>query len=68
MPFWDEHSLNEQRVYDIACLVFGSDPEAFSGLVSPEFLPAERAQRCEAEYEQKSRAWSQLLGPYSIGG
>lgn len=67
LAFWDEHSLNEQRVYDVACLVFGSDPEAYASMVSPDYLPPERARRCEEEYEQKFRAWSQLLGDYLIG-
>ena len=67
LAFWDEHSLNEQRVYDIACLVYGSNPEAYASMVGPDYLPAERAQRCPAEFERKSRAWEQLLGQYFIG-
>ena len=67
LAFWDEHSLSAQRAYDIACLIFGSDPEAYAGMVAPELLPPERAQRCPAEFEQKSRAWDQLLEPYLIG-
>jgi len=67
LPFWDEHSLSAQRAYDVACLIYGSDPEAYAGMVAPELLPPERAQRCPGEFEQKSRAWEQLLGPYLIG-
>ena len=64
LPFWDEHSLDAQRLYDVACLVYGSDPEAFADMVGPDLLPAERAERCPQEYEQKDRAWDTLLGPY----
>lgn len=64
LAFWGEHSLSAQRLYDMACLVYGSDPRKHAGLVGPDLLPAERAQRCPGEYDQKDRAWDQLLGPY----
>jgi hypothetical protein len=64
MPFWDEHSLNTQRMFDLACLVYGSDPQRFGNLVGEDGLPRERAVRCPAEYEQKNRAWSKLLKPH----
>ena len=49
LPFWGEHSLAAQRQYDIACLVYGSDPETWAHLVAPDLLPVERAARCPAE-------------------
>jgi len=67
LQFWDTHSLSQQRVYEIGCLVYGSNPEAYAQLVAPELLPAERAQTCPTEYQKRSRAWDQLLGPYFLG-
>jgi len=64
LPFWDEHSLNSQRVYDVACLVYGSDPQRYADMVGPDALPQERAVRCPGEYQQKEKAWDQLLSPY----
>jgi Putative metallopeptidase len=64
LAFWDEHSLNSQRVYNVACLLYGSDPEAFGDLVGDDGLPEERAARCPAEYSQKSRSWEKLLKPH----
>jgi hypothetical protein len=64
LAFWDEHSLHGQRLYSVACLLYGSDPDAFAALVGPKGLPAERAGRCPAEFAQKSRAWDQLLAPH----
>ncbi len=64
LAFWDEHSLNAQRVYAIACLLYGSNPEAFSELVGDDGLPQERAERCPDEFRQKSRAWDKLLAPH----
>ncbi len=66
LPFWDEHSLNQQRLYDVACLIFGSNPEAYAGMVGHDALPEERAVRCPAEFQQKNQAWDVLLAPYFI--
>ncbi|HHO55843.1 MAG TPA: hypothetical protein ENK21_05595, partial [Trueperaceae bacterium] len=33
LAFWDEHSLNQQRFYNIVCLVFGSNPNQYQNLV-----------------------------------
>ncbi|HEX5658972.1 MAG TPA: DUF4344 domain-containing metallopeptidase [Polyangiales bacterium] len=64
LDFADEHSLNQQRFYNILCLVYGSNPRAYEGLVSAGYLPEARAQRCPAEFEQKNDAWSQLLSDW----
>lgn len=64
LAFWDEHSLSSQRFYNTACLIYGSDPDGFSFILEEEYLPEERAERCESEYEQKSDAWWALLDPY----
>ncbi len=64
LAFWDEHSLNAQRVYSIACLLYGSDPEGFAALAGEDGLPEDRAARCPAEFRQKSRAWDKLLEPH----
>lgn len=60
----DEHSLDEQRYYNLVCWVYGSDPEYFAEVASDWELPAERAERCSSEYMRMSNAWSTLLGPH----
>jgi hypothetical protein len=67
LPVWNEHSLSSQRLYDVACLLYGSNPEVFADLVGDDGLPPERAARCPAEYEQKERAWDALLAPHYAG-
>lgn len=64
LAYWDEHSLSSQRFYNTACLIYGSDPEGFSFIVEDEYLPEDRAERCESEYEQKSSAWWTLIDPF----
>ncbi|MET0343075.1 MAG: DUF4344 domain-containing metallopeptidase [Polyangiales bacterium] len=63
--FADEHSLNAQRFYNILCLVYGSDPDTYEGLVTEGYLPESRAVRCPAEYEGQRSAWDTLLEPWS---
>jgi len=64
LPFSDEHSLNQQRFYNILCWVYGQDEKKYAFLVKDGILPKDRAARCEGEFAQLSRSWSKLLGPY----
>ena len=64
LAYWDEHSLSSQRFYNTACLIYGSDPNGYAFIVEDEYLPEERAELCEDEYEQKSNTWWNLLYPY----
>jgi hypothetical protein len=63
-PFWDEHSLDEQRFYNSICLIYGSDPDGWDDLVGEDDLPEERAERCPDEYALISSSWNRLLEPY----
>lgn len=63
--FWDEHSLDEQRYFNIVCWVYGSDTTAHAALLGREWgLPADRAARCPAEYDRMNRAWENVLAQY----
>lgn len=67
-PFFDEHSLDAQRYYNVMCLVYGSSPERLGALVGPKKLPAARARRCPNEYSKISSAWASLLKDSARGG
>ena len=59
----DEHSLDGQRVINVACWTYGSDPRRYAGLV-PWFKGAsDRLLRCETEHAQMHRALTKLIGP-----
>jgi hypothetical protein len=64
LAFADEHALGAQRFYNVACLVYGQDPEKYAAWVRDGVLPAERAARCPGEYANVSEAWSRLLYDY----
>lgn len=57
----DVHSLDQQRVYNLQCWIYGSNPEANADMVTKDGLPEERAQGCADEWKQVSHAWSTLL-------
>ena len=51
----DTHSLDEQRIYNMACWVLGTGSNAGAKIAQFSGLPAERAQRCPSEYDQVDR-------------
>jgi hypothetical protein len=59
--YWDEHSLDLQRYYNLICLFYGAGPAARGDFVAEFELPENRAERCEAEYAQVDQAWGALL-------
>jgi Putative metallopeptidase len=62
--FSDEHSLDQQRFYDMLCLTYGSNPAKNKNLLGKNGLPPERAERCPAEYTRVDHSWTKLLEPY----
>lgn len=63
----DEHSLSQQRYYNLTCWVYGSDPEGYSDLLEYEWLTPERAERCPDEFAVLDRSWYALLEDHLKG-
>lgn len=61
--FWDEHSLDQQRLFNLLLLMYGKDPALYGPAVR-EVIPAARLGRAAAEYRQKETRWDTLLSPY----
>lgn len=61
--FWDEHSLDKQRFYNISCWLYGASPFHQVNLVAQGLLPARRAARCGDEFQQLRRSWKTLADP-----
>lgn len=64
VPYWGAHALSIQRYYQIACLVYGSDPDTFADVPKAAGLPEARAEDCIAEYARADRAVEWLLASY----
>lgn len=67
-PMWDEHSMSGQRMYDMLCMVYGSDTREFDDLVSDDGLPQDRAEQCEETFGAVLAAWTKLLTPHLVPG
>lgn len=59
--FWDSHSLDGQRYYNIVCWVYGSNPEALAHLPEQSGLPLSRAVECPRDYQNLKRYWDNAL-------
>jgi len=62
--FYDEHGLDEQRAYNIVCIMVGSNPEKYSKLADITRMPEERQGTCQGDYSNASWSWDKALAPY----
>jgi hypothetical protein len=62
--FADEHGTPSQRFFNVLCMAYGADKALFAEFVQKEFLPKERAEGCEDEYAQVTRAFNKLIFPH----
>jgi hypothetical protein len=62
--FAGEHGTPAQRMYNVLCIAYGSDPELFGYVVTKKYLPEKRAEQCEAEYDQVANAFEDLVHPH----
>lgn len=63
-PYWESHGLSIQRYYQIACLLYGSDPVAFASVPQLAGLPPERSRSCTSEYAQADAGIQWLLATF----
>jgi hypothetical protein len=68
IAWWDEHGPDQQRAYQIACVLYGSAAGAYDELAEEIGMPAERRERCEGEYQAVFTGWGKLLAPHLLDG
>lgn len=59
-----EHSLGEQRYFNLMCMLYGADPGRYLRVVTSGRLPEARALRCPEESRRITRSWSRTLVPH----
>jgi hypothetical protein len=64
VAYYSEHGLNEQRAYQIVCIMVGSDAERFRDLADETNLPEDRRHTCLADYSNAVFSWNLLLEPH----
>ena len=62
--FAADHGLPQERVYNLLCLAFGSNPVRFADFVQEGYLPAIRAARCETDFRTLAYAFAKEIGPH----
>jgi hypothetical protein len=62
--YYSEHGLNEQRAFQIVCLMVGSDAEKFRDLADETNLPEDRRHTCLGDYSNAMFSWNLLLEPH----
>lgn len=62
--FSGAHGLPAQRYYNLLCMAYGKDPEAFSRTLSVGQLPKDRAEGCDDEYTLLERSFKKLVVPH----
>lgn len=61
VPFYDAHSLDKQRAYDIVCLMVGFDPDKYAAAATKAQMPPERQGTCAGDYSNASWSWTTVL-------
>jgi hypothetical protein len=64
VAYYDEHGLDQQRAYEIVCLVVGSDEDKFKDLAKETKLPEERQDSCAGDYSNAAYSWDLVLKPH----
>jgi len=61
--YWDAHSFQKKRAFNVLCLMFGAFPERYGFVLEQLGADEQTAQRCYEDYGKKLAAWSGLLWP-----
>ena len=64
VPFYDAHSVDKRRAYDIICLMVGFDPDNFAAVATKAQMPADRQGTCQGDYSNASWSWTTVLRPH----
>lgn len=61
IAWWDEHSLDHQRAFDVACILTGRWPQRYAGLPEAFGASTRRAALCAREAPKRQAAWVETL-------
>jgi Putative metallopeptidase len=61
IDWWGEHGTDQQRGYQVACLLYGSNKGRFGKAAEAARLPLERRMECGQEARKNDAAWTKLL-------
>jgi hypothetical protein len=59
--FANVHGIPAQRFFNVLCIAYGADRKLFADVVEKGYLPKDRAESCDLEYEQTAFAFKKLI-------
>jgi hypothetical protein len=60
----DIHGAPAERFYRLMCLAYGADPKTFADIVGNGYLPQQRAQNCQYEFQDFKHAYESEFLPH----
>ena len=64
LAFADDHGLDQQRVFNLVCWIYGRDSTRYHQAIEDGWLPEQRRAKCPHEYRQMTGSWRRLLDPF----
>jgi hypothetical protein len=64
VAYYDEHRLDQERAYQIVCLMVGSGEDKYQRLAAATRLPKERQDGCAGDFGAASNSWEMALKPH----
>jgi Putative metallopeptidase len=66
ISWWEQHGTDQQRGFQIACLLYGADTTKYKTVAVAVDLPESRLETCEAEASQNEKSWDSLLEKFIL--
>jgi hypothetical protein len=64
LAFYDEHGLDQQRAFEIVCLMVGANLDQFKTLADWVKMPEARQESCLGDYSNAQYSWDLVLKPH----
>lgn len=64
IAWWEAHGTDQQRSYQIGCLLYGSNPPIYKKLADRLMLPPARRASCAREAAENARSWTLVMKPH----
>ncbi|MCJ8322678.1 MAG: hypothetical protein HRU29_01225 [Rhizobiales bacterium] len=66
LNFADEHSLDQQRAFQIVCFLYGASPEKFEKFATLMQMPEERLANCGYDFSVTYTNWLKVISGFAM--
>jgi len=64
VAYYDEHGLDQERAFQIVCLMVGTGEDKYRRLAAATKLPKDRQDSCAGDFGAASSTWDMALKPH----